>query len=398
MKHGSRTIRWAGVSVSSTGFAAGVLAALILTFGFAHAAIAQKVGEAETVIGSVFGETVNKTLDAGASLAFRQKVRVGDQSAAGIRFIDNTTLSLGAKTSIVIDEFVYDPDRGVVQGSISLARGFMRFASKRGVGKVQIKTPIGSIGVRGTTFDTLAKPNGLEVAVHDGVVQVDGPGGGRVVLAGEVLRIDGAGQVRASRTPSPEMTEKASALLASFATAGRRLKQRALYVRAKSGRGGDADLAERSADDVLALDLPKGRVFIHMREDLAPRHVARIKALASQGFYDGLSFFDVKPDFAAITGDPTSSGSGGSGQKIDAEFSDASFEVGSVGMIHGRGDPNSADSQFFIAFKKLPHLVGKYTKWGQVISGMEYVTALAHGRPPRRPDKVESLRLLSEAP
>ena len=398
MRCTSRDVKRLRVPGSMAALSAPVLAALILTAGPVDSAFAQKVGEAETIVGSVFGETINKTLRVGASLGFRQKVRVGDQSAAGIRFIDDTTLSIGAKTSIVIDEFVYDPGRGVVQGSISLARGFMRFASKRGVGKVQIKTTIGSIGVRGTTFDTLAKPNGLEVAVHEGVVQVDARGASRVVLAGEVLRIDGSGQVQASRVPSQEMTEKASALLTSFATAGRRLKQQALYVRAKSGRGAGGDLVERSADDILALDLRQGRVLIHMLDQLAPRHVARIKALAAEGFYDGLSFFDVKSDFAAITGDPTSTGGGGSGRNIDAEFSKAAFEVGSVGMIRGRDDPNSADSQFFIAFKKLPHLVGKYTKWGQVISGMEYVTALAQGRPPRHPDQVKSMRLLSQAP
>ena len=192
------------------------------------------------------------------------------------------------------------------------------------------------------------------------------------------------------------MTAKVAALREAFAKAGRRLKHQSLYT--KAGRRKGDDLVRRSAEDILALDLPDGRVLIQLMGRLAPRHVARVKVLASEGFYDGLQFFDVKADFAAVTGDPTSTGGGGSGRKLKAEFSKAPFNVGSVGMIRGRDDPDSADSQFFIAFKKLPHLVGKYTKWGQVIYGMEHVGALARGRPPARPDKVQSLLLLSEAP
>jgi peptidylprolyl isomerase len=379
-----------------------ILMALIMGAGLISPVSAEQVGETETVVGSVFGESINKTLGVGAPIEFRQKVRVGDQSAAGVRFVDDTRLSLSARTSIVIDEFVYDPNRGLVQGSINLTRGFMRFASKRGVGDVKIVTAIGSIGVRGTVFDTYSAPNVLEVAVHEGVVEVEGKNDSRTVQAGEVLRIDGTGQIKVSGTPSREMTTKAGELAVSFAKAGRKLTAMKLYVRAKSTRTASkrdkVRLAGRSPDDVLALDLPQGRVLIELLDDLAPRHVERIKALAAEGFYDGLLFFDVKSDFAAITGDPTNTGRGGSGGRLDGEFSKSLFKVGSVGMIRGRDDPNSADSQFFIAYKKLPHLVGKYTKWGQVISGMEHVKALAQGRPPRAPDAVESLRLFSDAP
>ena len=91
-----------------------------------------------------------------------------------------------------------------------------------------------------------------------------------------------------------------------------------------------------------------------MRPDIAPNHINRIKALIRRCFYDGLQFFDVKSNFAAITGDPLNTGKGGSGIKIKAEFSDAPFITGSVGMIRDQKKPNSADSQFFIALKPLP--------------------------------------------
>jgi peptidylprolyl isomerase len=377
-----------------------VLGALIMVVGLIFPVSAQQVGKAETVVGSVFGESVNKTLGVGAPIDFRQKIRVGDQSAAGVRFADDTRLSLGPRTSIVIDEFVYDPNRSLLQGSINLTRGFMRFASKRGVADVKIVTVMGWIGVRGTVFDTYSAPNVLEVAVHEGVVEVKGKKDSRTVQSGEVLRMDSIGQIEVSGSPSPEMANKARELAVAFAKAHRKLTMMKLYDLPKANRTATkrdkVRLAGRSPDDVLALDLPQGRVLIELLDHLAPRHVERIKVLAAKGFYDGLIFFDVKPDFAAITGDPTNTGQGGSGRRLDAEFSKSLFKVGSVGMMRGRNDPNSADSQFFIAYKKMPHLVGKYTKWGQVFSGMEHVKALAQGRPPQVPDAIESLRLLSE--
>ncbi|MDA0342219.1 MAG: peptidylprolyl isomerase [Proteobacteria bacterium] len=379
--------------------------AVLASMLFGGPALAQRVGEAETVVGSVYGQSIGKTMKTGAAINFRQKMRVGDNSAAGVLFIDDTRLSLGARTTIVIDEFVYKPDRGVVRGSINLVRGFMRFASKKGVGALKIKTPIGSIGIRGTVFDALATANGLEVAVHEGSVQVSGPSGSQAVVqtvrAGEVLRLDGGGRLERSDSPSQEMAAGVAALSASFAKAGRRLKSQPLYAnlqRNKRKPGAKAKPANRAPDNVLALDLKSGRVLIELLGELAPNHVARIKALAAKGFYDGLSFFSVKSDFAAITGDPTDTGKGGSGWKIVGEFSRTPFVAGSVGMIRDRNDPNSADSQFFIAYKDLPQLAGKYTKWGRVFSGMEHVRGLAQGRPPRVADKIISLRLLSQAP
>ena len=80
----------------------------------------------------------------------------------------------------------------------------------------------------------------------------------------------------------------------------------------------------------------------------------------------------------AQTGDPTGTGSGGSGVSIDAEFNDQAHVRGIVSTARAE-DPNSADSQFFIMFDEATHLDGKYTAWGRVISGMEFVDALASG-------------------
>src|SRR5690348_6219261 len=131
-------------------------------------------------------------------------------------------------------------------------------------------------------------------------------------------------------------------------------------------------------ENTLYLDVPAGRVVIELKPDLAPNHVARIKELARDGFYDGLTFHRVIDGFMAQTGDPKGDGSGGSGQTVPAEFSQAHFVRGTVGLARA-DDPNSGDSQFFICFAPAPYLDGKYTIFGEVVSGMEAVDAIKKG-------------------
>jgi cyclophilin family peptidyl-prolyl cis-trans isomerase len=150
-----------------------------------------------------------------------------------------------------------------------------------------------------------------------------------------------------------------------------------------------------AAAEKLVLDLTTGPVVILLRPDLAPHHVARIKELAEKGFYDGIVFHRVIDGFMAQTGDPTGTGTGGSGQKIKAEFTDAPFARGTVGMARS-SSPDSADSQFFICFAPAPFLNGKYTVWGTVIQGMENVDKIKRGEPPSNPDKIVHARVESD--
>jgi peptidylprolyl isomerase len=149
-------------------------------------------------------------------------------------------------------------------------------------------------------------------------------------------------------------------------------------------------------ENTLYIDLEDGRVVVQLRPDLAPKHVARIKELAREGFYDGVIFHRVIPGFMAQTGDPTGTGRGGSDKPdLPAEFSDAPFERGTLGMAR-TSDPNSANSQFFINYAATPHLNGQYTVWGQVIEGMELVDQIEKGEPPRNPDKIIQMRVAAD--
>lgn len=131
-------------------------------------------------------------------------------------------------------------------------------------------------------------------------------------------------------------------------------------------------------ENTLFLDLKDGRVVIALRPDLAPNHVARIKELVRQGYYDGLKFHRVIKGFMAQTGCPHGTGTGGSGHKLKAEFSAERHVRGTCSMARA-ASPDSADSQFFIMFADSPHLDGKYSIWGQVVEGMDFVDAIKKG-------------------
>jgi peptidylprolyl isomerase len=151
-------------------------------------------------------------------------------------------------------------------------------------------------------------------------------------------------------------------------------------------------------ENVVLLDLKDGRVTILLRPDLAPQHVERVKKLTREGFYDGIVFHRVIPDFMAQTGDPTGTGTGGSNYPdLPAEFSTkASFERGTIGAARS-SDPNSANSQFFIDFAPAPFLNGQYTIWGQVVDGMDTVDKIAPGEPPANPDKIVKMQVAADA-
>lgn len=157
--------------------------------------------------------------------------------------------------------------------------------------------------------------------------------------------------------------------------------------------------AAQSSDpeNTLYMDLDSGRVVIRLRPDLAPNHVARIKQLTREGFYDGIVFHRVIDGFMAQSGDPTGTGTGGSDEPdLKAEFTNTPFVRGVVGAAR-TSDPDSANSQFFIMFDAVPSLDGQYTVWGEVIDGMEYVDQITRGEPPANPDKIIRMQVAADA-
>lgn len=151
----------------------------------------------------------------------------------------------------------------------------------------------------------------------------------------------------------------------------------------------------KDPENTLVLEITHGPVVIELKPDVAPNHCARIKELARQGFYDGIVFHRVIEGFMAQTGDPTGTGTGGSGQNLAAEFSDAPHKRGTASMARAQ-NPDSADSQFFICFADSSFLDGQYTVWGEVISGMENVDQIKRGEPVQDPDQIVTMRVAAD--
>ncbi|MGI9464448.1 MAG: peptidylprolyl isomerase [Aestuariivirgaceae bacterium] len=149
-------------------------------------------------------------------------------------------------------------------------------------------------------------------------------------------------------------------------------------------------------ENTLHLTLKCGKVIIKLRPDVAPKHVAQVKTLTRRGFYDGIIFHRVIEGFMAQTGDPTGTGTGKSDlPNIPAEFSKVGFHRGVVGAARSQS-PDSANSQFFIMFKAGRFLDGKYTVWGQVMSGMTCVDKINRGEPPANPDKIIKMQVAAD--
>lgn len=153
----------------------------------------------------------------------------------------------------------------------------------------------------------------------------------------------------------------------------------------------------------VVMELKTGQVTIELRPDLAPGHVARIKELANSGFYDDIVFHRVIPGFMAQTGDPTGTGMGGSKlPNLTAEFSAEKHVRGTCSMARS-GNPNSANSQFFICFEDAPWLDRQYTVWGKVVEGMEHVDAIKkggehnNGEITGEPDRIVKMRVEAAA-
>lgn len=152
----------------------------------------------------------------------------------------------------------------------------------------------------------------------------------------------------------------------------------------------------KDPENTIVMDTTKGKVVIELLPDLAPNHVARIKELARENFYDGIVFHRVIDGFMAQTGDPTGTGMGGSDKPdLKAEFSNMSHVRGTCSMARSQ-NPNSANSQFFICFDDAPWLNKQYSVWGQVVEGMDAIDQIKKGEPVRDPDSIVTMRVAAD--
>jgi cyclophilin family peptidyl-prolyl cis-trans isomerase len=156
-----------------------------------------------------------------------------------------------------------------------------------------------------------------------------------------------------------------------------------------ANNNGSFEVVKKIPDNEIALlSTSKGDIKLKFFPTKAPKTVNRIKELIGKGFYNGIQFHRVIPNFVIQAGDPTGTGVGGSGNKIKAEFNDELHVKGTVAMARQGHDENSADSQFYIALSTLPHLDNKYTIFGKVINGIEVLNKIKKG------DQIISFKII----
>ncbi|MDA1088946.1 MAG: peptidylprolyl isomerase [Proteobacteria bacterium] len=360
------------------------------------AAAAVEIGTTVKVVNQVQAKTLNRKLKLGDNVVYQETVSTGKQSAVDIRLIDESTLIMGENSEMILDRMVYNPNRGVVEGSIEVLNGIFRFSGAAVKMDVTIKTPTATIGVRGTEFDVLTKPDETEIAVHEGTIEVISALGTESVTRGQVYKVNSNGEGGLQAGPSPQFKAQTSLMLTLVADDGGAgsPQQAAKTKTAALATAPPKAITNQDNENLIFMELAGGRAVIELRPDLAPNHVRRIKEMARQGIYDDLEFSFVRAGYAAETAIPTGRGTGASTrQTLKAEFSDVPFERGVVGMSHKPDDPDSAESQFFITLNRAESLDGKYTVIGKVIEGVEVLDTLKTGRPPKNPDRIISLKV-----
>ncbi len=344
------------------------------------------IGIADLVVNKVYGNSLSSRIKNGQKILANQRIRTGRNSATSISLKDDSIIKIGEIADVYMDNIIFDRTGSSLNGSMEMVTGLLRFTSGK-IHRMNLKIQTGNltIGIRGTQFDLLANRSKTEIKVTQGQVQVSKGGLKTLVSEGQVYIAD--------ENTSSGFRKKIS----------KELKQAILKLESLTGKKltsvNDINSSEEEKRissnnrNLLQIYTTKGLITVRMLPSVAEKHVTRIKELVTQKFYDNLIFHSVRKGFAVETGDPTGTGSGGSGEKLLAEISKTPFERGTVAMKRNRNDPNSGDSQFFITLRRAPHLDGKYTIWGKVIEGMGLLEQFQAGNPPSNPERIINIKI-----
>ena len=344
------------------------------------------IGIADLVVNKVYGNSLSSRIKNGQKILANQRIRTGRNSATSISLKDDSIIKIGEIADVYMDNIIFDRTGSSLNGSMEMVTGLLRFTSGK-IHRMNLKIQTGNltIGIRGTQFDLLANRSKTEIQVTQGQVQVSKGGLKTLVSEGQVYLAD--------ENTSSGFRKKIS----------KELKQAILKLESLTGKKltsvNDINSSEEEKRissnnrNLLQIYTTKGLITVRMLPSVAEKHVTRIKELVTQKFYDNLIFHSVRKGFAVETGDPTGTGSGGSGEKLLAEISKTPFERGTVAMKRNRNDPNSGDSQFFITLRRAPHLDGKYTIWGKVIEGMGLLEQFQAGNPPSNPERIINIKI-----
>ena len=368
------------------------------------------IGTADKIIGKVYKKRISDIINAGDNLFYNQFVQTTDGSAASIKFEDGTFLHIGPNSVMQLDDLVYSKKSKVLTGYLNLTKGIFQFANDHKTKMyVTLKTPVATIGIRGTKFAAYAKQSYSELAVTDGNINSLTKFGSYNLDKGEALKVTPSSLVK-SNSISKEMKDRfdrASSLLKFDAglqifkvvDTGKKANSRGRCENKLSAWLNDEELR----DGIKAIDF--SRLFfvktkygiIVIQANKAPYLVNKIRKLVRDGYYKRVPFFNVRLGMIAEAGDfynnkPRNS----TGEQRRVILKPVQFKRGSVASGYPNDKKLGGGKSFFIALRGMSLKHSDYKVWGRVVYGIKFADKLEAGSPPSAPDFILDMKTGSQ--
>ena len=371
----------------------------------------ERIGIAEKIVGNVYKKIIADKINAGDNLIYNQFVRTSDDSAATIKFDDGTLLHIGPDSELQLDDLVYSPKSKVLTGFLNLTNGVFQFANDHKTQMyVTLKTPVSTIGIRGTKFAAYAKKSYSELAVTDGNIDTISKFGSFNIAETEAVKVTPSSLIK-SNSISKEMKDlfdRASSLLKFDAG----LEVFNVVDAGRSGHSGrcsekpstwlnDGALKDRikgiNISNLLFVKTKYGIIVIKPNYGIARNIITEIRDLVETEYYKRVPFFNVRLGAVAEAGDFYGSKPRKPIKKAKKVIlKTVRLKRGSVASGYPNDEKLGDGKSFFIALKDMRLVKSDYKVWGKVVYGIQFADKIEVGSPPIAPDFIQDMKTGSQ--
>ena len=371
----------------------------------------ERIGIAEKIVGNVYKKIISDKINLGDNLIYNQFVRTSSDSAATIKFDDGTLLHIGPDSELQLDDLVYSSKSQVLSGFLNLTNGVFQFANDhKNQMYVTLKTPVATIGIRGTKFSAYAKKSYSELAVTDGNIDTISKFGLFNIAKTEAVKITPSSLIK-SKSISKEMKDlfdRASSLL-KFDPG-----LEVFHVVNSEGNGHSSRCSEKPStwlndgalndrikgvniSNLLFVKTKYGIIVIKPNYGAAPNLIKEIRDLVETEFFKRVPFFNVKLGAVAEAGDFYGSKPQNPVKKDKKIIlKNVTLKRGSVASGYPNDKKLGNGKSFFIALKDMRLAKSDYTVWGKVVYGIQFADKIEVGSPPTAPDFIQDMKTGSQ--
>ena len=371
----------------------------------------ERIGIAEKIVGNVYKKIISDKINAGDNLIYNQFVRTSNDSAATIKFDDGTLLHIGPDSELQLDDLVYSPKSKVLTGFLNLTNGVFQFANDhKNQMYVTLKTPVATIGIRGTKFAAYAKKSYSELAVTDGNIDTISKFGSFNIATTEAVKVTPSSLIK-SNSISKEMKDlfdRASSLLkfdpgleVFHVVDGGRNGHSGRCSEKPSTWLSDGALNDRikgiNISNLLFVKTKYGIIVIKPNYGVARNLITEIRNLVETEFYKRVPFFNVRLGAVAEAGDFYGSKPRKPVKKDKKVIlKNVRLKRGSVASGYPNDEKLGDGKSFFIALKDMRLAKSDYTVWGKVVYGIQFADKIEVGSPPIAPDFIQDMKTGSQ--